>query len=420
MNPAQASIITIGNELLIGQTIDTNSAFIGQELNKIGIWVRKRVAVGDDALEIKNALDQESAQSDLIILTGGLGPTADDITKPLLCEYFGGKLQQDKETLEHIRYLFEEVYKRPGAQLERNISQANVPDNCIVLKNPVGTAPGMLFEKNGKIFISLPGVPREMKDLMKTAVLPYLEKNTKRATIIHRNLLTAGIGESVLAEMIQDFERKLPSSVSLAYLPNYGMVKLRLTGVGTEEKAVNQLVNPLFEELKKLTAAYLVTDVDETLEETLGKLLAKKEATIGTAESCTGGLIGHQISSVPGASAYYKGSIVSYSNTIKESLLQVNNKTLKNTGAVSEETVLEMAKGALTALNTDYIIAVTGIMGPQGGTPEKPVGTVWVAVGNSTLLKTKKLQLGFDRTRNTQQTAVSSLYMLLQFIREER
>lgn len=420
MNPAQASIITIGNELLIGQTIDTNSAFIGQELNKIGIWVRKRVAVGDDALEIKNALDQESAQSDLIILTGGLGPTADDITKPLLCEYFGGKLQQDKETLEHIRYLFEEVYRRPGAQLERNISQANVPDNCIVLKNPVGTAPGMLFERNGKIFISLPGVPREMKDLMKTAVLPYLVKNTKRATIIHRNLLTAGIGESVLAEMIQDFERKLPSSVSLAYLPNYGMVKLRLTGIGTEEKAVNQLVNPLFEELKKLTAAYLVTDVDETLEETLGKLLAKKEATIGTAESCTGGLIGHQISSVPGASAYYKGSIVSYSNTIKESLLQVNNKTLKNTGAVSEETVLEMAKGALTALKTDYIIAVTGIMGPQGGTPEKPVGTVWVAVGNSTLLKTKKLQLGFDRTRNTQQTAVSSLYMLLQFIREER
>jgi nicotinamide-nucleotide amidase len=419
MNPTQASIITIGNELLIGQTIDTNSAYIGQELNKIGIWVRKRVAVGDDALEIKTALDQESALSDLIILTGGLGPTADDITKPLLCEYFGGTLRQDIDTLEHIRYLFEEVYRRPGALLERNINQANVPDNCIVLKNPVGTAPGMLFERNGKIFISLPGVPREMKDLMNSSVLPYLEKNTKRAAIVHRNLLTAGIGESVLAEMIQDFERALPDSVSLAYLPNYGMVKLRLTGIGAEEAALHELMNPLFDELKILTSAYLVTDVEESLEETLGKLLAKKGASVGTAESCTGGLIGHRISSVSGASAYYKGSIVSYANETKESLLRVKSETLKNAGAVSEETVLEMAKGALNALKTDYIIAVTGIMGPQGGTPEKPVGTVWVAVGNSNQLKTKKLQLGFDRIRNTQQTAVSSLNLLRQFIREE-
>lgn len=419
MTPTQASIITIGHELLIGQTIDTNSAFIGQELNKIGIWVRKRVAVGDDAVEIRNALDQESALSDLIIITGGLGPTADDITKPLLCEYFGGTLRQDKETLEHIRYLFEEVYRRPGALLERNINQANVPDNCIVLKNPVGTAPGMLFEQKNKIFISLPGVPREMKDLMNTAVLPYLKNNTKRATIVHRNLLTAGIGESVLAELIQDFENALPPSVTLAYLPNYGMVKLRLTGIGTEEASLNQLIDPLFEELKKLTAAYLVTDVEETLEETLGKLLTRKGATVGTAESCTGGLIGHQISSVPGASAYYKGSIVCYANEIKDTLLRVNAETLKNAGAVSEETVLEMAKGALKTLKTDYVIAVTGIMGPQGGTPEKPVGTVWVAVGNSAQLKTKKLQLGFDRSRNTQQTAVSSLNLLRQFIREE-
>lgn len=419
MNPTQASIITIGNELLIGQTLDTNSAFIGQELNKIGIWVRKRVAVGDDAFEIKNALDQESALSDLIILTGGLGPTADDITKPLLCEYFGGQLRQDQETLEHIRYLFEQVYRRPGAALERNINQANVPDNCIVLKNPVGTAPGMLFEKNGKTFISLPGVPKEMKDLMKTAVLPYLEKNCKRAAIVHRNLLTAGIGESMLAELIQDFESGLPSSVSLAYLPNYGMVKLRLTGIGTNDVELNKLINPLFEELKKITAPYLVTDAEESLEETLGKLLIQKGATVGTAESCTGGLIGHMISSVSGASAYYKGSIVSYANEVKESLLLVKPTTLQSEGAVSEKTVLEMAKGALASLKTDYIIAVSGIMGPLGGSPEKPVGTVWVAVGNATLLTTKKLQLGFDRARNTQQTAITCLNLLRQFIREE-
>jgi nicotinamide-nucleotide amidase len=419
MKPTQASVITIGNELLIGQTIDTNSAFIGQELNKIGIWVRKRVAVGDDALEISTALDQESMLSDIIILTGGLGPTADDITKPLLCEYFGGKMRQDTETLEHIRYLFEQVYKRPGALLERNINQANVPDNCVVLKNPVGTAPGMLFEKKGKIFISLPGVPKEMKDLMKTEVLPYLKKNCQRAAIVHLNLLTAGIGESVLAELIQDFENNLPSSVSLAYLPNYGMVKLRLTATGSSEEELSKLINPLFEELKKLTADYLVTDVDESMEESVGKLLTQKKSSVGTAESCTGGLIGQMISSVPGASTYYKGSVVSYANEIKESLLRVQPSTLEKVGAVSEETVIEMAKGALESLKTDYIIAVTGIMGPQGGTPDKPVGTVWVAVGTSTQLTTKKLQLGFDRVRNTQQTAVTSLNLLRQFIREE-
>lgn len=419
MKPTQASVITIGNELLIGQTIDTNSAFIGQELNKIGIWVRKRVAVGDDALEIKTALDQESMLSDIIILTGGLGPTADDITKPLLCEYFGGKMRQDTETLEHIRYLFEQVYKRPGALLERNINQANVPENCVVLKNPVGTAPGMLFEKKGKIFISLPGVPKEMKDLMKIEVLPYLKKNCQRAAIVHLNLLTAGIGESVLAELIQDFENNLPSSVSLAYLPNYGMVKLRLTATGSSEEELSKLINPLFEELKKLTADYLVTDVDESMEESVGKLLTQKKSSVGTAESCTGGLIGQMISSVPGASTYYKGSVVSYANEIKESLLRVQPSTLEKVGAVSEETVIEMAKGALESLKTDYIIAVTGIMGPQGGTPDKPVGTVWVAVGTSTQLTTKKLQLGFDRVRNTQQTAVTSLNLLRQFIREE-
>jgi nicotinamide-nucleotide amidase len=277
----------------------------------------------------------------------------------------------------------------------------------------------MLFEKKGKIFISLPGVPKEMKDLMQTAVLPYLEKNCKRSAIVHLNLLTAGIGESVLAELIQDVENSLPPGLSLAYLPNYGMVKLRLTGIGSHEESLKNLMTPLFEELKRLTAAYLVTDREETLEETLGKLLVQKKSTLGTAESCTGGLIGQKISSVPGASAYYKGSIVSYANEIKESLLKVSSSTLKTAGAVSEETVLEMAKGALEFLKTDYIIAVTGIMGPQGGTPDKPVGTVWVAVGNNTKITTKKLQLGFDRLRNTQQTAVTSLNLLRQFIREE-
>lgn len=418
MNLSKASIITIGNELLIGQTIDTNSAFIGQELNRIGIWVRRRVAVGDDAKEIRDALDQESKDSDIIILTGGLGPTADDITKPLLCDYFGGKLRQDVATLEHIRYLFEEVYRRPGAMLERNILQASVPDNCVVLKNPVGTAPGMLFEKNGKVYISLPGVPREMKDLMKTAVLPYLEKNSKRSAIIHRTLLTAGIGESMLAEHLQEFEKGLPPEITMAYLPDYGMVRLRLTGISEEEENLKKKIDTLFEALKKSTAAYLVTDVDEPMEATLGKILLAHQATVGTAESCTGGLIGQMISSVPGASAYYKGSIISYSNELKKSLLHVDPGTLENTGAVSEETVREMLKGALQQLHTTYAIAVSGIMGPDGGTPDKPVGTVCIGVASGQSLKTIQVKLGFDRARNTRQTALIALNLLRQFIRD--
>lgn len=420
MEPTQASIITIGTELLIGQTIDTNSAFIGQELNRIGIWVRRRVAVGDDAKEIKDALDQESLYSEIIIMTGGLGPTADDITKPLLCEYFGGKLRQDQATLAHIRYLFEEVYRRPGAMLERNIQQSYVPDNCQVLKNPMGTAPGMLFEKNNTLYIALPGVPREMKDLMHTAVLPYLEKNIPRSVIVHKTLRTAGIGESMLAELVQDFEKQLPDSVSMAYLPDYGMVKLRLTAIGKQEAEVNSILNPLFEELKRVTTKYLVTDVDEPLEMTLGKLLLQKQASIGTAESCTGGLIGQLISSVPGASAYYQGSIVTYSNEMKTSLLRVNPETLKVHGAVSEETVKEMLQGALQKMNVQYAIAVSGIMGPDGGSPEKPVGTVWIAAGNNQNLKTITVRLGFDRIRNTRQTALIALNLLRQFIRDEQ
>lgn len=416
MNSVQATIITIGNELLIGQTIDTNSAYIGQALNRIGIWVRKRVSVGDNAIEIREALDQESARADILILTGGLGPTSDDITKPLLLDYFGGKLQTDADTLAHINYLFEKVYRKPGVSLQRNIQQANVPDSCTVLKNPFGTAPGMLFEKNGKLYFSLPGVPREMKDIMETAVLPYLEKNCKRSSIIHRTLLTAGIGESMLAESLQDFEKSLPPEMTLAYLPDMGMVRLRLTGMSDQEDQLKLLLDAQFEELKIITATYRVTDVDESMEQTLGKLLAAKNATVGTAESCTGGLIGHMISSVPGASAYYKGSIISYSNELKQSLLHVEAQTLEIYGAVSEETVQQMVKGALQQLNSTYALAVSGIMGPEGGTTEKPVGTVWIAVGNGSTIKTVSIKLAYDRLRNTRQTALIALNLLRQFI----
>lgn len=416
MKTPLASIITIGNELLIGQTIDTNSAFIGQELNRLGIWVRRRVAVGDDREEILAALREESQHSSIILLTGGLGPTADDITKPLLCDYFGSTLLRHEPTLEHIQHLFEKVYKRPGAMLERNKKQADVPDNCTVLHNPSGTAPGMLFTKEQVLYISLPGVPREMKDLMQTAVLPYLEKNISRPSIVHRSILTCGIGESMLAEMLIDFEASLPSHISLAYLPNYGMVKLRLTATGASGHTLLQEVNERIQQLCALTAEYLVTDQEISMEALLGQLLLDKKLTVATAESCTGGLIAHQLSTVPGASAYLKGGVVCYSNESKENILGVQKNTMLEHGAVSEETVTEMAKGALDVLKADVAVAVSGIMGPAGGSAEKPVGTVYVAVSNGARTITHRLRLGFDRGRNTQQTALFALNLLRKFI----
>ena len=416
MRTPLASIITIGDELLIGQTIDTNSAYIAQQLNALGIWVRKRVAVGDNKEEIVSALREESAASSIIIITGGLGPTADDITKPLLCEYFGARLVRDQAVLDHIQQLFEKVYKRPGALLERNIKQADVPDNCQVLHNPSGTAPGMLFIKEGVVYVSLPGVPREMKDLMQTAVIPYLEKNITRPVIVHRSILTCGIGESMLAELLADIESSLPPHISLAYLPNYGMVKLRLTGKGDNQPTLQQEIDALIEKLCILTTEYLVTDQDSSMETLIGQLLLQNNWTVATAESCTGGLIAHQLSTVPGASAYFKGSVVCYDNEIKESILNVQKNTLQQYGAVSEETVTEMAKGVLKLMNVNVALAVSGIMGPGGGTPEKPVGTVYVAVSNGEKTITTKLRLGFDRSRNTQQTALFAMNLLRKFI----
>ena len=416
MNTPQASIITIGDELLIGQTIDTNSAFIAQQLNSLGLWVRRRVAVGDNRDEILSALREESKNSAILILTGGLGPTADDITKPLLCDYYGGKLVRKQAILDHIEHLFEKVYKRPGALLERNKKQADVPDNCLVLHNPSGTAPGMLFNQKGVICISLPGVPREMKDLMTSAVIPWLKENISRPYIVHRTLLTCGIGESMLAELLTVFEQSLPSHISLAYLPNYGMVKLRLTGKSETQRALQQEVDVLAQQLAVLTAEYLVTDQDMTMEAVIGQLLLTKNWTVATAESCTGGLIAHQLSSVPGASAYFKGSVVCYDNDMKERILGVQKTTLQEYGAVSEQTVTEMVKGVRELTKADVAVAVSGIMGPTGGTPDKPVGTVCVAVSNGDKTLATKLKLGFDRTRNTQQTALFALNLLRKLI----
>ena len=416
MEQVRVSVITIGDELLIGQVIDTNSAWIGQALNKIGVWVHRRLAVGDEWNEIWKALDDESAVSNVILITGGLGPTADDITKPLLCEYFSGKMITDEATLEHITYLFTEVFKRPLPLLESNRRQALVPDVATVLKNEVGTAPNMLFEKDGKIFISMPGVPHEMKAAMNNHVLPLLQQRFQLPYIGHRTLLTAGIGESFLAERIKGFESSLPSNIKLAYLPNYGMVRLRLTAQGDKEKTEREL-NERFAILKEEVKDVLAVDEDIPFEILVGRLLRQHNKTVSTAESCTGGYIAHLITSIAGSSDYFKGSVVSYSNSIKENVLQVNNETLSTVGAVSEETVKEMISGVLKVMQTDYAMAVSGIMGPGGGSEDKPVGTVWIAVGNTEKIETKRMHFRFDRKRNIELTAVNALYLLYRFVK---
>jgi nicotinamide-nucleotide amidase len=418
MKKVNASIITIGDELLIGQTIDTNSAFIAQELNKIGVWVRHRTAVGDVWDDIWQALDDESKQSDIIIITGGLGPTADDITKPLLCKYFGGKLIVDERVLNHVKYLFEKIFRRPGPMLERNLKQAEVPDVCTVLFNKRGTAPGMLFRKDGKLFISLPGVPHEMKGLITTEVIPVLQNEFSLPAIVHKTAFTAGMGESMIAERLVDFEASLPETIKLAYLPNYGMVRLRLTITAENKESAESLVVPLFEQLKEKVKDILVSDTDEGLEVVIGKILKAKNKTMATAESCTGGYIAHLITSISGSSAYYKGSVISYSNSVKENMLGVSANTLNTVGAVSEETATEMLKGVIKKLDVDYAVAVSGIMGPDGGTEEKPVGLVWVAVGNKEKTETTKLQFRFDRQRNIDMTAQNALNILRKFILE--
>jgi nicotinamide-nucleotide amidase len=408
-----ASIITIGDELLIGQTIDTNSAWMAKELNDIGVWVKRRVAVGDNREDIWQALDEETKSSQIILITGGLGPTADDITKPLLCDYFGGKMQMNEQVLEHVRNIFLKL-NRPI--IDRNLKQAEVPDVCEVLMNKRGTAPGMLFRKSDRIYISMPGVPHEMKGIMTDSVLPLLQQEFKMPFILHRTLLTAGVGESFVAEKISEWEQALPSFIKLAYLPNYGMVRLRLTANGIQREPLEQELEKQFATLQEQVREFLIVNEDIPLEKALGQLLLKRKKTMATAESCSGGYIAHLITAIPGSSTYFKGTVVAYAYDVKEDILGVQHSTLETNGAVSEETVTEMLKGLLLKTTADYGIATSGIMGPGGGTNEKPVGTVWVAVGSRQKMVAKKLFFRFDRLRNIEMTAANAMLMLFQFI----
>ncbi len=417
MNKIFATIITIGDELLIGQVIDTNSAFIAQELNKIGISVKQRVSIADEEEAIFTALDNAFIHSNIILITGGLGPTSDDITKPTLCKYFGGKMTMHQPTLQHVTYLFEQVFKRP--MIERNKQQAYVPDVCTVLKNDVGTAPAMLFEKNNTICIAMPGVPFEMKWIMQNQVTHFISHKFSSGFIFHKTLLTAGIGESFLAELIKDWETLLPPNIKLAYLPKFGMVRLRLTCSGTDKDQLQKSINEEFEKLKTIVQPYLVIDEDLPLETVVSNLLRLYNKTLAIAESCTGGSIASSITAIPGASKVFNGGIVCYSNESKNKLLQVPEHILNTFGAVSKETVEILASNVRQKLHSNYAIAVSGIMGPDGGTEIKPVGLVWIAVANHEKIIAQQFNFKYDRERNIQHTIINALNMLRKLILED-
>jgi nicotinamide-nucleotide amidase len=413
MSNIAASIITIGDELLIGQVIDTNSAWIAQHLNEQGIDVLRRVAVGDERNAIIKALDEELAIASLVIITGGLGPTADDITKPLLNEYFGGTLRADERVLEHLKSIFS---KRNRPFLERNMKQAEVPDNCTVLFNSMGTAPGMWFDKNDKVIISLPGVPFEMVSIMEQEVLPKLRKRFFSDALLHRSVITAGEGESFIAERIKDLEEALPAYIRLAYLPGAGMVKLRLTGRGADPKKLANELQLLQKEFAHRLENIVVAMEDIPLEEVVGNWFTANKATLGLAESCTGGYMAHHITQVAGCSSYFNGGIVCYQDELKEKLLGVKKETIEKYNAVSEQTVTEMAQGALTALNADYAFAITGLLGPATEADNEPVGTIWMAVADKTTVQTKEFHFPYDRKRNKEMAVSMGMLMIWKFI----
>ena len=404
-----AEIITIGDELLIGQVIDTNSAWMGQKLNAIGVKVKQITSVSDDSIHILNALDEAKKRADLILITGGLGPTKDYITKVTIWKYFNSSLRFDAPSFEVIT----EIFKARGRDVsEINRKQAEVPSNCEVLLNQWGTAPGMWFEVDEKIFISMPGVPYEMKGIMENRVLPKLVSILNLPPIQHRTILTQGIGESNLSELIADWEDHLASHMKLAYLPSPGMVRLRITANGPDENVLRNQLDQEVEKLKTIANEYIYGYEDETLESIVGKLLREKGKTLATAESCTGGYIAHKITTVPGSSDYYIGSVVAYANRIKEEFLELDPEIFKTHGAVSEEAVSKMAENVRKKFSTDYAIACSGIAGPGGGTQEKPVGTVWLALATPSKIITRKLLLGRVRERVIMEASQHALNLL--------
>ncbi|MDB5062512.1 MAG: damage-inducible protein CinA [Mucilaginibacter sp.] len=410
-----AEIITIGDEILIGQIIDTNSAWMAAKLNEEGISVKQISSVSDNREHILTALAEAATRADIILITGGLGPTKDDITKKTLAEYFNVGLVLNADVLANVESIFKK-YNRP--LLEVNRKQAEVPENCEVISNNNGTAPGMWFKDKGKIYVSMPGVPFEMKYMMEEEVIPKLKTVLTLPVIIHKTILTVGEGESFLAEKIADIEDSLPANIKLAYLPKMGQVRLRLSAYGENKAELIDKIDEFAHKIVERVGINVLAQEDIQLEKVVLNYMAEKGLTLTTAESCTGGYISHLITQHAGSSQVFLGGAVSYSYELKENILGVKNETLWQHGAVSQETVKEMVEGALFNFKSDYAVAVTGIAGPGGGTEDKPVGTVWIAVANANKTLMKKFTFGNKRLQNIERTAVAAFFMLITLLRE--
>ena len=404
-----AEIITIGDEILIGQIVDTNSAWMAQQLNNAGIRVKQISSVSDSKEHILTALKEAGGRADLIFITGGLGPTKDDITKNTLAEYFGVGMVENQEALDNVLRIFAK-YNRP--MLDINKAQAMVPANCEVITNKNGTAPGMWFNVDGKIYVSMPGVPFEMMYMMEEEVIPKIKTLFKLPIIIHKTILTVGEGESFLATRIADIEDSLPKHIKLAYLPKLGQVRLRLSGQGDDEQSLRDEIEQYAAKIVARVSENVAAEEDIALEKSILDFMAERDLTLSVAESCTGGYISHLFTQHAGSSRVFFGGAVSYSNGLKESILGVKKATLDKYGAVSEETVVEMVEGALRNFKSDYAIAVTGIAGPDGGTADKPVGTVWIAVASAQKTVQKKFTFGSKRLQNIERSASAALFML--------
>ncbi|MCK9324029.1 MAG: competence/damage-inducible protein A [Bacteroidales bacterium] len=404
-----AEIIAIGDEILIGQTVNTNSAWIGQRMSEAGIPVKRAIVISDDPTEIAASLEEALQRADIVLITGGLGPTRDDLTKNTLAQFFGSTLVRDDQVTQDILKL---LASRNVPMIDLNLDQALVPNNCRVIRNTNGTAPGMWFEKDQQVIVSMPGVPYEMKVMMDEQVIPALLSAFKVPAIVRKTVMTTGIPESKLAASIADWELSLPEGVSLAYLPSPGIVKLRLSVSGENQMKLRQLINNLADQLVTIIPEAVFGYDDLTLEEVVGVLLRERKQTVATAESCTGGTLASLITRVPGSSDYYKGSIVAYANEIKTTFLKVPGEMIQAHGAVSCEVVERMATNIRDIFAVDYAVAISGIAGPAGGTTDKPVGTTWIGVASSYGVESACYQMGEHRERTIHKAALAGLNLL--------
>ena len=409
----RAEIITIGDEILYGQILDTNTQWISLELDKLGIKTIRKSSVGDQASEITQILQEASSRADIVFITGGLGPTKDDLTKKVLADFFNCGLAMHPEALQDVT----EFFAKRGRELsDINRDQALLPTKAQFVPNKQGTAPCMWFEEKGVIWVSMPGVPFEMKAIMETEVLPRVIKHFKTPVIFHKVIKTVGIGESYLSDLIQEWELSLPSHIKLAYLPSLGIVKLRLTAFGDDLDSLSADVETELARVMPLISSFVFGYEKEELAEVVGHILRKTKTSLGVAESCTGGHLAHQFTQISGSSDYFTGGIVSYANQIKMEQLGVSASILSEFGAVSEPCIRAMAEGARKVLGTTYALATSGIAGPTGGTEEKPVGTVWIALAHPEGVITRKLQLAGTRMQNIHMTSLASINLLRRFL----